>query len=496
MTTSFQTQPMAQPPKPTILLTGATGYVGGRLLPRLLDAGYNVRCIVRHKELFRAPPSDQLEVVEADILHTENLHTLFDGCDTAIYLIHSLAATKKFKELDKHMAVRFSKACNQCSVSHIIYLGGLSEISDHLSDHLSSRIEVGNELRKTHVPVTTFRASIIIGSGSLSFELIRNLTENLPLMLAPKWVRNLAQPIFINDVLRYLMASIELPQPKTTIYEIGGPNQVSYYDLIMAYAKEKKLCRWVIPIPFLTPYLSSLWLGFITPLYARVGRKLIQSITCSSIINNNQNTMQSFNIQPIGIQKAIQYAMTNEDQQFAETWWSDALSVVRPTAKNYYIKKYGNRYVEFITILVRAPIHIAFQPIQRIGGKRGWYYATLLWKLRGWIDLLFGGVGHRVGRRDPIDLNVGDRIDWWRVQRYVPNERILLMAEMRVPGRAWLEFEAKETPEGTLLYQTAMFDPKGLLGKLYWWTLYPIHKIMFKGLIKAIKRQGESLHET
>ncbi len=480
----------AKPSQALILITGATGYVGGRLLDVLEQGGRRVRCAARHPENLRARVLDATEVVEADVLDLDSLRAAMEGVETAFYLIHSMGSSSDFEEKDRQGAENFGAAARDAGVRRIIYLGGLGDSSDDLSSHLRSRHEVGDVLRESQVQVIEFRASVIIGSGSLSFEMIRALVERLPLMITPKWVSALAQPIAIGDVLTYLQSALDLQIEGNQIFEIGGPDKVSYRDLMKEYGDQRGLHRLMIGVPILTPRLSSLWLGLVTPLYARVGRKLIESIQFSTIIKDD-SALRIFPIRPLGYRQAIGAAMRNEDRDFARTSWSDALSS-GGEAKSWGGVRFGNRLVDSRTAEVSVGQEAAFRPIRRIGGAEGWYYGTFLWKLRGFIDLLVGGVGVRRGRRHPDKIVVGDAIDFWRVEAYEPNRRLLLAAEMKLPGRAWLEFEVTSEGQGSMIRQTAMFDPVGIGGLLYWYGIYPLHQAVFAGMLRKVARAAES----
>lgn len=477
-----------------ILLTGATGYVGGRLLPRLLERGERVRCLSRRPETLRGRVDSRVEVVQGDLLEYESLERALVGVDTAYYFVHSMGADRDFEREDREAAENFARAASAAGVKRIVYLGGLGSPDERLSKHLRSRQETGDILRKATSSVVEFRASIIIGSGSLSFELIRALVERLPVMICPKWVRVLAQPIAIEDVLSYLVAALELPDQESHIFEIGGPDQVSYGEIMQEYARQRGLRRWMIPVPILTPYLSSLWLGLVTPVYARIGRKLVESLRNPTLISNNL-ARRTFTIEPRGLQDAIARALVNEDREFAETRWSDALSAgSRP--QNWGGVRFGSRLIDSRTQEVAVDARRAFTPIRKIGGETGWYYGNWLWRVRGFLDLLVGGVGVRRGRRDPEQVAVGDALDFWRVQEYVPDRLLRLQAEMRVPGRAWLEFEVTGHGAKSTIRQTAIFDPVGLFGLAYWYALYPLHQFVFAGMLRNLARAAEELPES
>jgi uncharacterized protein YbjT (DUF2867 family) len=472
-----------------ILLTGATGYVGGRLLEALEDAGRSVRCLVRRPEFLTGRVGPTTQVVAGDCLDPESLRPALKDVDTAFYLVHSMGSKDDFAEQDRRAALNFGEAARATGVRRIVYLGGLGEPGESLSSHLRSRQETGDVLRSTGVPVVEFRASIILGSGSLSFEMIRALVERLPVMVCPRWVQMQAQPIHIQDVIAYLVGSLALPHETDRVFEIGGTDPVSYRQIMAEYARQRGLRRYMLPVPFLTPYLSSLWLGLTTPLYSRVGRKLIQSIKNSTIVRNDE-ALRSFDIRPVGLKEAIGRAIRNEDRQFAATRWSDAVSATG-TTRSWGGVRFGARLVDSRTVQVRCSPESAFAPIRRIGGRRGWYHADFLWKIRGFLDLLVGGVGLRRGRRDPDHLVTGDTVDFWRVEAYEPNGLLRLSAEMKLPGRAWVEFEVKPNEKGSTIHQTAIFDPVGLVGLLYWYGIYPLHARVFAGMIRGIASRAE-----
>ena len=467
-----------------ILVTGGTGYVGGRLIPLLEQRGHRVRCLARRPEFLQPRVCPQTEVVAGDVLQPESLVTALRDIETAFYLVHSMGTGKDFEDEDRLAARNFAEAAKRNGVQRIIYLGGLGEEQQQLSKHLRSRQEVGHILRESGAQVIEFRASIVIGSGSLSFELIRALVQKLPVMLCPKWVSTPSQPIAIEDLLSYLLAAMDLPVGPSDIFEIGGPDQMSYSDIMREYARQRGLKRWMISVPFLSPRLSSLWLGLVTPVYARVGRKLVDSLRNPTLVTNSRAS-EVFAIRPRGVREAIARALVNEDHELTATRWSDALSASgRP--KRWGGIRFGTRLVDSREVEVGVPVEAAFAPIQRIGGQTGWYYGNWLWRLRGWLDLLVGGVGMRRGRRDPVELENGDTVDCWRVESLDPNRRLRLVAEMKLPGRAWLEFEVEPTASGSRIRQTAVFDPVGLTGLAYWYAIYPLHEFVFGGMLNGI----------
>lgn len=470
---------------PRVLLTGASGYVGGRLLKLLENRGYRVRCVARRPAVLEAKVGPSTEVVAGDVLDPPSLDAALRDIDVAYYLIHSMGSDGSFEQADRQAAHNFGVAAKAAGVSRIVYLGGLGNAGDALSAHLKSRHEVGDVLRASGVPVLEFRASIILGSGSLSFEMIRSLVERLPIMLTPKWVNVPAQPIAIDDVLEYLVAALQLPVSRYRVYEIGGADVISYADIMRAYARQRGIRLRIIPVPVLTPYVSSLWLGLITPLYARIGRKLIESIVHSTLVRDPA-ALETFAIQPVGIEQAIQSAISSEERESAETRWSDALSS-SGALPAWGDVPFGARLVDSRTLRVAATPDAAFAPVLRIGGNTGWYAWNWLWRLRGYLDLLVGGIGMRRGRRSDTSLRVGDTVDFWRVEALEAN-LLRLVAEMKLPGRAWLEFEISGAGSSATIRQTATFDPVGLPGKAYWYALYPLHHLVFSGMLRGIAR--------
>lgn len=477
-----------------ILVTGATGYVGGRLVHRLTERGFRVRCMVRQPSRFAGRHTGHVEVVQGDVTDPKSLDAALQGVDTAYYLVHALASTGDFEAVEQAGARHFAAAAKNAGVRRIIYLGGLGDVAASSSPHMRSRHAVGDLLRQSGIPTLELRASIIIGSGSLSFELIRSLVTRLPVMVVPSWVRVKAQPIAIDDVLAYLVEALDVPMAASTIYEIGGQEQLSYLDLMKRYGELTGLRRVYINVPFLTPWLSSLWLNLVTPIFARVGRKLIDSIRIASVVTDFR-ALTDFSVRPMDVSEAIRRARHEEDRLFRETHWTDALSST-PESAGYGGRRFGSRLVDSRVLCVNAAPERAFGVIERIGGAQGWYYADGLWRLRGFLDRLVGGVGMQRGRRDPERLREGDIVDCWRVEVIEPPRRLLLRAEMKVFGRAWLQFEVDPVDGGSEIRQTALYDPHGLLGMTYWYGIYPLHELVFAGMLRAIARAAESSGES
>jgi uncharacterized protein YbjT (DUF2867 family) len=468
-----------------ILLTGASGYVGGRLLHALETAGHRIRCVTRHPDVLRTRVAAETEVVNGNVLDAKSLAPHMAEVHTAYYLVHSMASGNSFEEEDRRAAQAFASAARDARVKRIVYLGGLGG-GAHLSAHLRSRQEVGRILCESGVTTIEFRASIVIGSGSASFEMIRALVEKLPAMITPRWVKTQTQPIAIENVISYLMQALDVPLNGSRIFEIGGADQVSYLELMKEYGRQRGLHRLMIPVPILSPRLSSLWLGLVTPVYARVGRELVDSLRNETVVHDT-SSKDFFSVRPLGFREALKRALVNEDRQFAATHWSDAFSSIG-TPQEWGGAKFGRRIVDSRSVRVPFSPANAFRPIERLGGQTGWYYADWLWRTRGFLDLLFRGAGMRRGRRNPDQLLLGNTVDFWRVEEIQPPRLLRLVAEMRLPGRAWLQFEVEPDGSGSIIRQTAIFDPIGLLGQLYWYVLYPIHQFVFAGMLKGITR--------
>lgn len=461
-----------------ILLTGASGYIGGHLLQKLLEKRISVRALVRKSATL--PERELVEVVEGDALDEAALLKALEGVETAFYLIHSLGTSpSKFEAQDRRAAEIFASCAKACGLQRIIYLSGLGAEGKELSPHLRSRQEVGEILRSSGLTVIEFRASIILGNGSASYEIVRALVRKLPLMVAPRWVKSLCQPIYVEDVLKYLMAALEKPDLKTGIIEIGGKRQAGYIDLLYEYAKQtKRMCKvWIVPL--LTPWLSSLWLGFVTPVYARIGRALIEGIKNDTVVHSAK-AKELFSIEPIDYQEAIARCIAEEGKNPRRSWMS-AIS-----AKGYSLKrqlegkKLRMHYWEGSIPIESSDLFDKL--LQRRILKEG-VYARWLWHVRGLIDRVAGGVGLRtVGGEER--LKVGDIIDWWRVEAIEPGRSIRLLAEMRMPGLARFIFSLGN---GELRLR-AEFQSAGIWGELYWWATYPIHLLLFPKTLKRLKQ--------
>jgi len=470
-----------------VLLTGATGYVGGRLLP-LLERRDDValRCLARRPEFLRPRVAAATEIVPGDVRDPQALRSALDGVDTAFYLVHAMGEGAAFEAEEQRAARAFGEVALGCGVRRIVYLGGLGSGPD-LSPHLRSRQEVGVILRGSGVPTLELRASIIIGSGSLSFEIVRALVDRLPVLITPRWTRVETQPIAIEDVIAYLEAALDLQGEVNEVVEIGGADVVSYGDLMREYARQRGLRRWLVPVPALTPWLSSLWLGLVTPVYRRIGRHLIEGLRNPTRVGEPRALKLFPGVRPRGVAEAIARAQRLEDEAAVRTRWFDAIAS-GPPARRWGGVRFGRRLVDARRAHVAASPEAVFRAVERIGGRNGWYGADWLWRLRGALDLLVGGVGVRRGRPDPERLRPGDAVDFWRVEAIEPGGVLRLQAEMKLPGRAWLQFDVEPEPEGggAILAQTAIFDPVGLAGPLYWYALWPLHAYVFRAMLRGL----------
>lgn len=476
------------------LVTGATGYVGGRLVPRLLEAGKPVRVLVRDPaRLGGRPWVDRVDVVRGDVHDADSLAGAFDGVDVAYYLVHSMGDHAAFATRDREAARAFGEAARKAGVRRIVYLGGLGDPTDGLSDHLRSRQETGDALRASGVPVTELRAAVIVGSGSISFEMIRWLVERLPVMVCPRWVFQRIQPIAIHDVLSYLVAAPEVPEAAGRVVEIGGADVLTYREMMLGYAARRGLRRTLVPVPVLTPSLSSHWVRWMTPVPASIARPLVEGLRNEVIVRDGSARELFPAIRPLSYAEAIDRALERLERGEVETAWSDSLSSSPPNVPTVRLTTAEGMILERRTLQVDLPPEPVFRAFTGIGGERGWLYMNWAWEIRGVLDQLAGGPGFRRGRRDPDNLRPGDALDFWRVEAVEEGRLLRLRAEMKVPGRAWLEFEARPSGNGTLLGQTAFFAPRGLAGHLYWYALYPIHAAIFGNLVRKVAERARAL---
>ena len=480
-----------------ILVTGASGYVGGRLVTALLNEDLPVRINVRDKKKISGQSwADAVEVAVGNATSFSEMKSALAGIHTAFYLLHSIGVGSDFDELEASMARNFAKAAEASGVKQIVYLGGIAN-DEKQSKHLASRARTGEELRSTSVPVLELRAGIIIGSGSASFEMLRHLTHRLPIMTTPKWVSNRTHPIAIRDVLWYLTKAAKLEKPVAGIYDIGGPEILSYAEMMQKFAKCSGLRRrWIIRVPVLTPKLSSLWIGFVTPVPTRLARPLIGSLINETVADPKKAIDAIIPKPPEGlidVTNAINLALSRTTSNQVETRWSDATVITAPWQKAQSDPDWAGEVThrDKREVLTDAPINCVWQSIEQIGGETGWYGADFLWWARGMLDRIVGGVGLRRGRRDPKHLRVGDSLDFWRVE-VVEKEKILrLYAEMILPGKAWLEFRIERVGDKTRIIQEETFSPRGLGGQLYWYAILPLHAFVFPTMLRNIVRSSK-----
>lgn len=459
-----------------VLVTGATGYIGGRLVPRLYEANHDVRCLARVSQRLRGRFDEGVEIVEGDIADAAAVESALKDCDAAYYLIHSMASTSAFTRRDREAAALFGSAARKAGVKLLVYLGGLGEEGTGLSTHLRSRHEVGYVLRESGLPVIEFRAAQIIGSGSVSFEMIRYLTERLPFMVAPKWVTTRCQPIGIGDVLRYLLAALTQPR-ESRIYEIGGRDVLTYREMMIRYASLRKLKRFIVSVPLFTPRLSSYWVHLITPIPASLAQPLIQGLGNEVIVHGDASLRAFPDIHPISFDEALRLALDRSGSGDRESTWFDAFGAYGPRGDFSGIQE---------GMLIDRRVRMALVPAARVAqvfssfaDETGWLAANYQWSFRGLIDRL-------------VRLRLGDAKDFWRVDAYDRDRLLRLRAEMRLPGRAWLQFEARSDGDArSMLVQTLFFEPRGLWGQLYWYCIAPFHNAVFGSLAERIVRAAE-----
>ena len=475
-----------------VLVTGATGYVGGRLVPRLIEAGYSVRVMVRDSSRLQGRTwVKNVEVAQGDVLEPDTLPETMKGIGVAYYLIHSMGGGANFHTRDLSAARAFGNAARQAGIQRIIYLGGMGDPNSDLSEHLRSRQQTGNALREAGVPVTEFRAAIIVGSGSLSFEMIRYLTERLPIIICPQWVFTRVQPISIRNVLEYLIGALDQIDSTGKVIEIGGTDTLTYGEMIIQYARVRGLKRWLLPVPLISPQLLSYWVHLVTPLPAVIAHPLIDGLRNEVVVRDHTAEDLFPNIRPLDYENAVRAALARLQAGNVETSWSDALVTTQGSVPPVIFTTQEGMAFEHRQLLVNTDPQAVYASFSQLGGDQGWLYMNWVWQLRGVLDRLVGGVGMRRGRRDPCDVRVGDALDFWRVEAVEPSYLMRLRAEMKVPGLAWLEFRARPQQDGqTLLTQTAFFAPKGMLGWWYWYMLYPIHKLIFSGMIRRIAERA------
>ena len=476
------------PGGPLILVTGATGYIGGRLVPRLLAAGHRVRCLARNPDRLSGRRWPGVEVVKGDVSDGPSLQAALEGVRQAYYLVHAMGEDRPdFRGRDLRQAETFATACAAAGVARIIYLGGLGDPAQAKSDHLASRQEVGAALGATGIPVLEFRAAVIVGSGSASFEMIRHLTERLPLMITPTWVHTRCQPIGVRDVLAYLTEAQAHPELHG-IFEIGGRDILDYRQMMLGYAEARGLRRLILPMRVPLPSLSILWVDLVTPIPLELAGPLIEGIRTEVVVRDSR-ALQVFRVRPMSYREALDLALQRLDEDAVETTWATSLS---GEPEGRVLGAHEGLLMDLYHRHIQAPPEQVFAAFCALGGEAGWPAGNWLWQVRGWLDRALGGVGMRRGRRHPRALRVGDPVDFWRVESLEPGRLLRLRSELKLDGHAWLQFTVRPEGEGSHLEQAAFFEPHGVLGILYWHAVRPFHFFVFPGLIRALKRRAEA----
>ncbi|MBW7932975.1 MAG: SDR family oxidoreductase [Gemmatimonadaceae bacterium] len=474
-----------------VLVTGATGYIGGRLVPLLLARGHHVRCVARDPSRLAGHHWPDVEIVPGDLEEPDIFWNVLDHIDVAYYLIHSMAAGEAYRERDRLMALSFAEAAARAGVKRIIYLGGLGDPTKDQSQHLASRQEVGRCLASTGVPVIEFRAAVIVGSGSASFEMIRHLVERLPVIIAPRWVNTLSQPIGIRSVLEYLVEALDHPTARG-VYEIGGKDVLSYRDMLQRYALLRGLRRLIFTAPVPRPELAWHWVDLVTPIPLNIARPLIESLN-TQVVVRDPRARATFSVRPTGYDDAVRLALMRMREEHVPTTWASSLSSLGADQDDPdFVGLHEGMMLDRKRRRVRASPERLFAVICALGGSEGWLAGNWLWQLRGLMDRAAGGVGMRRGRRHARELRVGDPLDFWRVEALEAPHLLRLRAEMKLPGNAWLQFEVLPDEIGSRVEQTAFFEPDGLLGTFYWYAVLPFHRFIFPGMINALKSRAEA----
>jgi uncharacterized protein YbjT (DUF2867 family) len=494
MTTSGATPPRRA------LVTGATGYIGGRLVPELLAAGFTVRCLARNPGRLRDHPwAGDVEIVQGDAGDSDAVAAALEGVDVAYYLVHALGTGRRFEQTDRDTARSFARGADRAGLPRLVYLGGLvpSDTDGATSPHLRSREEVGEILLDSATPTVALRAAVILGSGSASFEMLRYLTERLPAMVTPRWVDNRVQPIAIRDVLHYLVGVADMPPDVNRAFDIGGPDVLTYRDMMRRYAAIAGLSRrLIVPVPVLSPWLSSHWVGLVTPVPSSLARPLVESLR-SEVVCTEHDIADHVPDPPAGLtgfDRAVELALVRIREANVASRWSSASTAGAPSDPLPTDPDWagGSLYVDERIQEVDAPAAALWEVVEGIGGQSGWYSFPLAWRVRGALDRLVGGVGLRRGRRDPVRLWVGESLDFWRVEEREPGRLLRLRAEMRLPGLAWLELRVRDDGGRTVYEQRAIFHPRGLLGQLYWWSVLPFHGVVFGSMARNIAAAAEA----
>lgn len=474
-----------------VLVTGATGYIGGRLVPRLLAKGHHVRCVARNPSRLEGYDWPGVEVIPGDLEEPAVFWRGLENIDVAYYLVHSMAAGEAFRERDRLMAIAFAEAAAEAGVKRIIYLGGLGDPHEVRSKHLVSRQEVGRCLAASGVPVIEFRAAVIVGSGSASFEIIRHIIERMPVIVAPTWVNTKCQPIGIRSVLEYLVEALDHPTARG-VYEIGGTDILSYREMMLRYARIRGLSRFIVSLPVPRPELSGHWVDLLTPVPFSIAQPLVESLQTPVVVRDDR-ARTTFSVAPTGYDAAVHLALSRLEADDVETTWASSLSSLTHDASEAdVLGSHEGMLLDRRRRRVHATPATLFAAICALGGEEGWPAGNILWQLRGILDRMAGGVGMRRGRRHPYELRIGDPLDFWRVEALEEPHLLRLRAEMKMPGRAWLQFEVRPDRVGSRVELTAFFEPRGILGYLYWYAMLPFHRFIFPGMIGAVKKRAQA----
>lgn len=469
--------------KELVLVTGATGYIASRLIPQLLKRGYGVRCMVRQSlRLKNRAWFPYVEVVHGDVMDPSTLVPAMQDVHAAYYLVHNMSSGRGYTSLEMNGAQNFASAAERAGVEQIIYLSGLADPNGKIASHMRSRIETGKALRRGKVPVTEFRAGVIVGPGSISFEMIRFMTELMPVILGPLWLQNMSQPIAVQNVIEYLVAALENRSGKNQVFEIGGPDRMSYADLMLTYGRFRGLRRRSITVPGIPLWFMALGVEWMTPVPASIARPLVDGMRSDSIVQDESALRAFHDIRPIRYEEAVKIALDQLNPVHLESVWRDCNQPVK-------FMKHEGFFIDHRCETVHAPPKKVFRVVTELGGTAGWLYANWLWKFRGWLDWLFGGHGMR-GRSD--SLRVGDIVDFYRVEAIEEGQFLLLYSELKAPGEGWMEWRVKNVEGATKLSQTGFFAPRGFWGFAYWYGLYLFHSLVFRGLIRAIARRSEA----
>ena len=472
-----------------VLVLGSSGYIGSHLIGSLLAAKHSVTAASRNIEVIQDRNWSNVQIVYCDLFDVESIHAALRDIDVAFYLVHSMAAGDQFDSLDRTAAENFKIAADASSLKQIIYLGGLQPLGT-ASKHLSSRKETGDILRQSTIPVTELRAGIVVGAGSAGFEMIRDLVYHLRFMITPKWVRSMTQPIALDDLLQYLVRIVGLKEVYNNIYDVAGTSTIKYQDMLKQFANSVDRMLLILPVPFISPKLSSYWLDLVTAVPKQIAKPLINGLR-NDLIGDTKPIEKIITIPLMSYTEAIKSALDTEKNNIAASRWTESSIFFRQykPENSFFSKEYQ------VKVITDIPAKKIWQVIISVGGNNGWYYLTWIWKIRGFLDRLFGGIGMRRGRRHPTEIRIGDSIDFFRAGGIDPVKRLTLLAEMKVPGSAILEFEIRNTNNKNEFITTARYHPSGTIGLLYWYILLPVHGVLFKGMVKKMLEKAKKIED-